>query len=374
MISKSWLFHQPVKLLLTLGSLLFLFSSLDACQSAKPISETPSPLFATAVITPTSFTNLIPVSTPTLPPVVPSSVSSNSVIFLLPTPGPEPVTAWRPPLYPSPWAPTLHDHFYFARPIAADEVNWPIPDYRYGGSAKGLSTHTGIDIPAPYGTRIQAAAPGTVVWAGWGFTSNNPGDQSDPYGKAVVIRQDFGYHDQPLFTIYAHMSETEAVVGEWVDTGDTLGYVGETGLTTGPHLHFEVRVGSRGFFSTRNPELWLVPPQGWGIVAGRIMNTIKEPLNNYAVLLHSESTGETITARTYSAGPVIPDDYYNENLVFSDLPAGLYRLQVPFAGLNYETTIQIIPGQVTFISFQGFLGFDPSLPAIQDYKIVIPNP
>jgi hypothetical protein len=53
--------------------------------------------------------------------------------FSFPTPGAEPVSGWRPPLYPIPWAMSAYDHFYFARPIAADQVNWPLADYRYGG-------------------------------------------------------------------------------------------------------------------------------------------------------------------------------------------------------------------------------------------------
>jgi len=318
----------------------------------------------------------IPVTVPVVEnTAVPTPTAGDPMTFLLPTPGQEPVSAWRPPLYPSPWAPTLYDHFYFARPIAADEVNWPLPNYRYGGILEEQSAHTGVDISAPFGTQVLAAGPGTVTWAGWGFSTSNPGDLSDPYGKAIVIRHDFGYQDQPLFTIYAHLSDTEAVVGQWVDTGSLIGFVGETGMTTGPHLHFEVRVGTGGFFATRNPELWLVPPQGWGVLALRIMNTAKETLNSYAILLHSEATGETLTGRTYGTGTIIPDPYYRENLVLSDLPAGLYRLQVPFAGLNYESQIQILPGQVTFISFQGFYGFDPTPPATPvNPLLVTPEP
>lgn len=327
---------------------------------------TPIPAITEELILPTPLGTI---------PVLPTATTSNPMSFLLPTPGQEPVSAWRPPLYPSPWAPTLYDHFYFARPIAADEVNWPLPNYRYGGIWSDQSAHTGIDISAPYGTEVLAAGPGTVLWAGWGYSTTNPGDLSDPYGKAVVIRHDFGYKDEPLFTIYAHMSETEAVPGQWVNTGELIGYVGDTGMTTGPHLHFEVRVGTRGFFATRNPELWLVPPQGWGVLVLRIMNTARETLNSYAILLHSDVTGETLIGRTYGTGTVIPDPYYRENLVLSDLPAGLYRLQVPFAGLNYETQVQILPGQVTYLSFQGFYGFDPTLPAAPTNPfLVTPEP
>ena len=90
--------------------------------------------------------------------------------FVLPTPGAEPVSGWRPPLYPVPWAVSAYDHFYFARPIAADNVNWPLAEYRYGGVFFAPNiVHTGVDIDADEGTPILAAGPGTVVSADWGL-------------------------------------------------------------------------------------------------------------------------------------------------------------------------------------------------------------
>src|SRR5580765_3688687 len=186
--------------------------------------------------------------------------------FVLPTPGAEPVSGWRPPLYPVPWAVSAYDHFYFARPIAADNVNWPLAEYRYGAVFFAPNiVHTGVDIDANEGTQILAAGPGTVVSADWGLYTEAPGNITDPYGQAVVVRHDFGYKDQTLFTVYAHMSKIIAVVGQHVETGDVLGLVGSTGVTTGPHLHFEVRLGENTFYRTSNPELWMAPPQGWGV-------------------------------------------------------------------------------------------------------------
>ena len=84
--------------------------------------------------------------------------------FTFPTPMPAPVSLWRPPLYDVPWALAPFDHFYFVRPIAADEVNWPLPNYRYGGIFFGTEiVHTGIDIPAPRGTPVLAAGAGIVI-------------------------------------------------------------------------------------------------------------------------------------------------------------------------------------------------------------------
>ncbi len=90
--------------------------------------------------------------------------------------------------------------------------------------------HTGLDIAAPNGTRIRAAAPGKVVHAArWGG-----------YGKCIIID-----HGGELATLYAHCSRLAVENGATVEQGEIIGYVGSTGLSTGPHLHFEVRRDGR---------------------------------------------------------------------------------------------------------------------------------
>jgi murein DD-endopeptidase MepM/ murein hydrolase activator NlpD len=273
--------------------------------------------------------------------------------FVLPTPGAEPVSGWRPPLYPIPWAVSAYDHFYFARPIAADNVNWPLADYRYGGVFFAPNiVHTGVDIDADEGTPILAAGPGTVVSADWGLYTEAPGNQSDPYGQAVVLRHDFGYKGQALYTIYAHMSKIIAVVGQHVETGDVLGLVGATGATTGPHLHFEVRLGENTFYKTYNPELWMAPPQGWGILVGRMTDEDRNLLHQFIVEIRPMPSEVPLrTVKTYAEGPVNSDPYYKENLVLSDLPAGLYKLTFQYKDKWMQYWVDIYPGQVTYFTF-----------------------
>jgi murein DD-endopeptidase MepM/ murein hydrolase activator NlpD len=273
--------------------------------------------------------------------------------FILPTPGAEPVSGWRPPLYPVPWAVSAYDHFYFTRPIAADNVNWPLAEYRYGGVFFAPDiVHTGVDIDAEEGTPILAAGAGTVISADWGLYKEAPGDISDPYGKAVVLKHDFGYKGLPLFTIYAHMSEIIAVVGQHVETGDMLGLVGATGATTGPHLHFEVRWVVNTFYGTYNPELWTAPPQGWGVLVGRITDEKGNLLNQYPIEVRPMPSGVPLRkAITYAQGAVNPDPYYQENLVLSDLPAGIYKLTITYKDKDIQTWVEIYPGQVTYFTF-----------------------
>jgi len=87
--------------------------------------------------------------------------------------------------------------------------------------------HEGIDIGAASGTPIHASAGGTVIWAGW----------LGGYGNLVVID-----HHNSLATAYGHQSALATAVGASVSQGQVIGYVGSTGHSTGPHLHFEVRV------------------------------------------------------------------------------------------------------------------------------------
>jgi murein DD-endopeptidase MepM/ murein hydrolase activator NlpD len=105
---------------------------------------------------------------------------------------------------------------------------WPVAGgyiSAYMGDGRG---HKGLDIAAPYGTNIYAAAQGKVT---------RVGNKSDGYGIAIFITNSDGN-----VTVYAHMSSTaNIVVGDTVVAGQLIGYVGSTGNSTGNHLHFEVR-------------------------------------------------------------------------------------------------------------------------------------
>ena len=87
--------------------------------------------------------------------------------------------------------------------------------------------HNGIDFRAPIGTPILAAGPGEIIFSGW----------RGAYGQAVEID-----HGDGLTTIYAHMNKRLVKVGQEVRAGTLIGQVGNTGRSTGPHLHFEMRV------------------------------------------------------------------------------------------------------------------------------------
>jgi murein DD-endopeptidase MepM/ murein hydrolase activator NlpD len=334
------------------------FILLNACQSI-PIKASPTPVIAG--LTEKSPPILDESSTPTLEPFR----------FDLPSPGAPPVSGWRPPLYPVPWALSPYDHFYFARPIGADQVNWPLADYRYGGVFDPPFVHTGVDIDAPFGTPILAAGPGTIVWADWGLLLESPGDRSDPYGQAVVIRMDFGYQGQQLYSVYAHMSKILSVVGQHVTTGEVIGLVGATGHVTGPHVHFEVRLGQNSFYFTYNPELWMAPPEGWGVLVGRITDTANNTLQQLEINIRNINSGNTFLVKTYGPGPVNHDPVYNENMVIGDVPAGIYKITFNYKGKQQQDWMYIYPGQVTYFTFRGTLGFTVAPPPTPSFNFLV---
>tara|TARA_B100000686_G_scaffold351885_1_gene452030 strand:+ start:539 stop:1024 length:486 start_codon:yes stop_codon:yes gene_type:complete len=86
--------------------------------------------------------------------------------------------------------------------------------------------HDGIDIAAPMGKPIVAAANGTVIFSGW----------RSGYGRMVVVQ-----HNRWLKTVYGHTSRNYVRRGQNIKQGDVIALVGNTGRSTGPHLHFEVR-------------------------------------------------------------------------------------------------------------------------------------
>lgn len=125
--------------------------------------------------------------------------------------------------------------------IAAEKAPFAMPvhaKFRYSSGfgtrrdpkTGGIRQHYGTDMAAPVGTPLYAAADGVVIHAGW----------STGYGRLVKIKHDFG-----IETRYAHMSRIGVKVGQRVSRGDRIGDMGASGRVTGPHLHYEIRVGGK---------------------------------------------------------------------------------------------------------------------------------
>ncbi|HEX6637013.1 MAG TPA: peptidoglycan DD-metalloendopeptidase family protein [Steroidobacteraceae bacterium] len=114
--------------------------------------------------------------------------------------------------------------------------------------ARVWRAHEGIDYAAPLGTRVRAVGDAVVDFAGL----------KGGYGKVVILR-----HNGAYTTVYAHLNRIDVRRGERVAQNDTIGFVGQTGWATGPHLHYEFRIGGkpRNPFSIAMPAALPVPPQ-----------------------------------------------------------------------------------------------------------------
>ena len=132
------------------------------------------------------------------------------------------------------------------------QLMWPVPSNGNVASQFGTRlhpvygvymTHFGIDIPADYGEKVIASDSGTVIVS----------EYNSSYGNYVVI----SHGDIPgtgyMTTLYAHLSSRSVSYGDTVTKGQTIGYIGSTGVSTGPHLHYEVSVNGE----RRDPEKYL---------------------------------------------------------------------------------------------------------------------
>lgn len=128
-------------------------------------------------------------------------------------------------------------------PSSKAGFSWPLPGYSYISSGFGYrgvvmkgsgSFHSGIDLPAPFGTPIVASLDGTVVGAGYHYSM----------GNYVLLS-----HGGGLYTVYMHASKLLVSSGAYVSKGQRIALVGSTGFSTGPHLHFGIKVNG----SYQNP-------------------------------------------------------------------------------------------------------------------------
>jgi murein DD-endopeptidase MepM/ murein hydrolase activator NlpD len=305
--------------------------SLTPTVTPTPTATVPSPTPTATVPSPT------PTDTPTLTPTSTLTI----------TPGPSPTLTPFPPDAPP------EDHFWLARPFATPWVDYVDSNYIYGSTQNGKrEPHHGVEFQNPAGAPIIAAGAGTVVVAGNDWTEVY-GPDPYFYGNLVVVQLDQTYRDQPVFTLYGHLQSIAVTVGQHVQTGDSIGTVGSTGVALGPHLHFEVRVGKNDYYSTRNPEMWLAPFPHWGHLAGRVLNSKGDYVYGVTVDVRSvhldDPEAEPIRrfVTTYAQETLNGDDEFKENFVVGDLPPGVYSVAV--SGQGHAQTITVTENRTAWV-------------------------
>ncbi len=243
-------------------------------------------------------------------------------------------------------------HFIFQRPIHPSGNDSADTTYGYGSTANGTrEPHHGVEFLNRFGTLVYAAADGVVIFAG-------SDDQTlfspwpNFYGDLVVIK-----HDDGLHTLYAHLSRIDVRAAQDVRAGDKVGEVGQTGVATGSHLHFEVRRGDVYDYSAAlNPELWLLPKNDKsGLPLGALMLSVIDADHHFQFVdftasYHLDPT-QPILRMYYGIAYASEMATGEENAALADLAPGAYRLALKYNGQIYERWVEVESGRLTQVVF-----------------------
>jgi murein DD-endopeptidase MepM/ murein hydrolase activator NlpD len=250
-------------------------------------------------------------------------------------------------------------HTWFARPVTLQ----PYIDqtYRYGSTMGGnFQQHQGVEFNGGEGTPVHAIGDGEVVFAGAGEAGAN----------TVAIRHDrrLAVNDTSYHVFSAHYHHTAIAVtqGQRVRAGDLIGWVGNTGRATNDHLHLEVHampVDSALLvvdpavryppYST-NPELWIAPLPGTGIVAGRVWSAAGEPVPQarvYGLVKPAPAETPFAFAETYGVR-ARGTPAYREHFAVGDVPPGEYVLWVEVEGRRISRTVRVEAGRLSWVELR----------------------
>jgi hypothetical protein len=250
---------------------------------------------------------------------------------------------------------------WFARPIAAEDNDQIDQTYRWGSTMGGtFQPHQGVEFNNPDGTPVHAIGDGVVVYAG-------PAERG---ALTVAIR-----HDTMLvangqryfvFSVYYHNSKLVARVGDRVHRGDVISRVGHTGRATNDHVHLEVHASptdsvqaivdslNRYPSYTTNPELWIAPQPGTGVIAGTVSDAQGAPIAQarvYGIMKPLPRETPFAYAETYGVHNR-PHPLYGEQFAISDVPAGTHRLYVVIDGRRIERVVTVRAGAMAWVDFR----------------------
>jgi len=321
----------------------------SATATVQPADDTATP--ATEKPIPTETASPVATDTPSGPP------TDTPTPTLTPTPVPRTVLADDVPDYTQ-----AIPHLWFTRPFTDEFFTWGSWYYPYGTNNNGeYLWHRGNDIQNEEGTPIVAAGDGLVVFAGPDDT-RAIGPSTNFYGQAVVIQHSNGIttptrpdETRPVFTLYGHVSQVLVQEGETVVAGRPIALEGQAGVALGPHLHLEVRLGENSYLATQNPDLWVRPDPGYGIIAGRVVDADGFYVPQQLMTLHVAATPDKFWRQTWT----YPDHRYTldpglgETFVFADVQAGDYIIKTHFDGRNYSLPVTVQDGELSFVLIEG---------------------
>jgi hypothetical protein len=275
-------------------------------------------------------------------------------IFTAPTSTPAKPTACPPNLC------IYAGQFQIERPISPPGRDTVDGSYRFGSTQAGKrDLHHGVEFLNSLGTQVLAAADGLVVVAG-DDRKMLYGPYYNFYGNLVVLEHQLVGVSETVYTLYAHLSEVLVEEGQRVQAGEQIGLVGMSGVATGSHLHFEVRLGENNYRAVRNPELWLKPPMDedgtmQGTLAGQIIAppSINLKIPNIVVERLSGPQGEVISQiyiSTYDERTLKGLPPWEESFAIGELSPGWYQVSFVQYGIQ-QNKFQILPGELTVVRF-----------------------
>lgn len=280
--------------------------------------------------------------------------------------GPVAPAEFRPPPYDVPLSIHPDDHYWLQRPLPSNRRTYDLEWYPFGNDVQApdlapYRIHHGIDFPNPTGTTVVAASSGTVIHAG---PLPSTRDGFNYYGNTVVIQHDWQWQGRDVFTLYAHTLELFVEVGDYVAQGQLIAGVGRSGEVTDSHLHFEVRVGTNNYNDARNPALWLAPYEGYGTLAGRLVDLRGQLIPGASIVLQPLNVQTDVRRQQTYSSVVKSDPVWQENFVIGDLPVGDYLLLITVIGeadsVDYRREVTIKPGQTSFEVIATQFEFVPS--------------
>jgi murein DD-endopeptidase MepM/ murein hydrolase activator NlpD len=250
---------------------------------------------------------------------------------------------------------------WFRRPIAVTDNSYIDQTYRYGSTMGGnFQQHQGVEFNNPDGTPVYAIGSGKVVYAG----------RAEQGALTVTIRHDTTVtaHSRKyrIYSSYYHNSALKVRVGQRVRKGALVSLVGNTGRATNDHLHLEISASPTDSLGavidslqrfppyTSNPELWIEPLAGTGIVAGQVLDASGSPVSQarvYGILKRDPIETPFSYAETYG-DKAHPHPLYGENFAVSDVPVGTYTVGTEIDGKKVFRSVTVEAGKLTWVVFK----------------------
>jgi murein DD-endopeptidase MepM/ murein hydrolase activator NlpD len=294
-------------------------------------------------------------SSPTIQIITPASTSTPRVVSASKTPSETISPTTTIPL------PACDPHYTdYCIVDGMFQLQVPIPEsgmttvdrsYPYGTTADGTrNPHLGVEFYNPSGTPVLAAGDGRVVYAGDDIKTQF-NTAPNIYGNLIIIKHTL--ETQDIYSLYAHLSKIDVVIGQVVSQGEEIGEVGSSGASIGSHLHFELRLDFTDYTSTLNPELLLFPLPNTGVLTMQFLDESGEYLAVRTNIQYFPDRSTVFTSawqpEPYSADFIHAFTW--ENIALGNLTSGMYRISYFWDGALFERWVEIVSGKLTLASF-----------------------